>query len=374
METRPNKKNVSIQQVLTALIDYSTVFPPTYLHQFTDLEGADLEALRSVWPQVHPQRRHALLEDLEELAESDTMVSFDNVARLALDDPDPRVRTVAIRLLWEAEDPRLAPIFQALLENDENIEVRAAAATALGLFIYLGELEELDANLQRKIEDQLITVMKSSIDPLVRRRALESLGFSSRDEVAPLLREAYASDDSDWVSSALFAMGRSADQAWAPEVKRMLHSPKANIQLEAVRAAGELQIDTTRRALLDLLEEEAQDSEVRPAVIWSLSQIGGEEVRETLEQILEETEDEEEIELLENALDNLSFTEDMDPFGMLELGGLGQVDREVNLEADEGAPDEVPDLEDEEEDEPGGSSSGYTGRDPGKDRNRRTSS
>lgn len=367
MYSRPKKKNVSIQQVLTALLDHQTLFPPAYLHQFSDLEGADLEALRSVWPQVHPQRRYSLFEDLEELAEADTLVSFDNVARLGLDDSEPRVRTVAIRLLWEDQDPRLAPIFIKIMNDDEDLSARAAAAAALGQFVYLGELEEIDESVLRKVEDNLIRKMRSDDDTLVRRRALESLGYSGRDEVPPLLREAYNSGDPDWMSSALYAMGRSADQSWGPDVKRMLNYPKVNVQLEAVRAAGELQIDNTRRILLDLLEEEAQDSEVRFAVFWSLSQLGGEEVRETLEKILEEADDDEEIDMLEKALDNLSFTEDVDPFSMFDFGGLGQVDREVDLESQDDDSDSGIAL-DGGDDQDGSPSSGPSLRKPGRNR------
>ena len=80
------------------------------------------------------------------------------------------------------------------------------------------------------------------------------------------------------------------------------------------------------RGPLGALEEEAQDSEIRAAIFWSLSKIGGEEVRETLETILEETEDEEEVEILEEALDNLSFTEDVGLYGGASLGTYTHAD------------------------------------------------
>ncbi len=322
--SQSQKKNVPLQQVLAALLDEQNVFPPAYLHHFSDLEGANLQSLRSIWPQVEAHRRLALLEDLEELAEADTLVSFDNVARMALQDTDPRVRAAAIRLLWEDEDARLAPIFIRMLEHDEDAGVRAAAAAALGLFVYQGEVEEIPEETLHQVEDSLLRVQAGPDEPLVRRRALESLGYSGREEVPGLIRAAYDSADTDWLASALFAMGRSADETWAPEVLRMLRYPKANVQLEAVRAAGALALEKSRRTLLDLLEEEAQDSELRAAVFWSLSQIGGEEVRETLERILEETEDDEEAEILEDALDNLSFTEDTGMYGLFDFAEAGQ--------------------------------------------------
>lgn len=326
LTNHPQKKNVSLQQVLAALLDDQSVFPPAYLRHFSDLEGADLESLRSVWPQVKAHRRLALLEDLEDLAENDTLVSFDAVARMALTDEDPRVRTVAVRLLWEDEDPRLASAFIQMMNEDADAGVRAAAASALGLFIYLGETEKIPEQILHQVEESLLKVHAGQDDALIRRRALESLGYSGRPEVAKIIQAAYASQDMDWVASSLFAIGRSADSAWEPQVMRMLRYPKANVQLEAVRAAGALELEKSRRILLDLLEEEAQDSEIRAAIFWSLSQIGGEEVRETLETILEETEDEEEAEILEDALDNLSFTEDVGLYGLFDFANAGGMD------------------------------------------------
>lgn len=329
MASHPQKKNVSMRQVLTALLDDQNPFPPAYLQHFSDLEGKELSALHSVWPQVSTIRRVSLLEDLEEINDSDTLVDFNAIARLALTDPDPRARTLAIRLLWEEEDPRLAQPLIKMMNEDPDANVRAAAASGLGKLIYLGELEEIPEDVLHQVEAALLNTTSGSDEVLVRRRALEALGFSGRKEVPALIRKAYESNDTDWLSSALYAMGRSADQTWEPDVKRMLRNPKANVQLEAVRAAGELSLESTRRILLDLLEEEGQDSDTRAAIIWSLSQVGGEEVRDTLEGLMEETDDDEELEILENALDNLTFIEDVGTFGLFNFDQLGQPNEEI---------------------------------------------
>jgi hypothetical protein len=66
---------------------------------------------------------------------------------------------------------------------------------------------------------------------------------------------------------------------------------------------------------------EEEDADILSAVIWSLSQIGGEDVRTYLESLLDQLddEDEEQIAFLEEALDNLSFTEDLDRFDLLAV-------------------------------------------------------
>jgi hypothetical protein len=56
-------------------------------------------------------------------------------------------------------------------------------------------------------------------------------------------------------------------------------------------------------------------------VIWSLSKIGGRGVRQVIEVSLEDAEDPEEIRLLEEALENLDFTEQVNSFDMMYVEG-----------------------------------------------------
>jgi len=70
--------------------------------------------------------------------------------------------------------------------------------------------------------------------------------------------------------------------------------------------------------LLQMLEdEEEDDDEVISAAIWSLSQIGGEDARIFIANLLDQTEDEDLSDFLEEALENLAFTEDFERFQML---------------------------------------------------------
>jgi HEAT repeat protein len=188
----------------------------------------------------------------------------------------------------------------------------------LGLFVQLGEFEDIPDELHHQIEDVLLEVTNSEDDPSVRRRALEALGFSSRDEVPVLLESAYNREDPAWKASAIFAMGRSSDRRWADHVLRMLVSEERSIRMAAVQAAGELSLKAARPLLLTLLEEEFDDA-IMGAAIWSLSQIGGEDVRLYLQNLLDNVEDDSQAVLLEDALDNLTFTEDMSDFDLLSL-------------------------------------------------------
>jgi HEAT repeat protein len=276
----------------------------------------ELKSLLDVWPQVKPSRKLTLLEELDALAENDTLVSFDDFARALLTDPEPDVRTRAIRLLDEYEDPKIVPSYLDMLKNDPDVNVRVEAANALHLFVDLGELEEISQDIYHQVEDALLASENSEDDVRVRRAALESLGYSSRPEVSTLIDSAFHRRDPAWQVSSLIAMGRSADERWGENVTHSLVHVNDNIRKAAVQAAGELSLQLARPILLKMLGEEEDESTLN-AAIWSLSQIGGEDVRTYLENLLDQIEDDDQIAFLEEALDNLAFTEDLERFDLL---------------------------------------------------------
>ena len=319
--------------VIDALLDESKPFPPAYLPRFSDIPGSDLRALMRVWSQVPLVRKRALLEDLENIVEADTIVSYYDFAAALLRDPDAQVRLLSIRLLWEENDTRLIPVLLQMMVSDEDPLVRASAANALGVYVYHGELEEIPEDKLHLVEDKLLEVMKGSDIGEVRRRALESLGYSSREEIPPLIEDAYKNGSQDWVVSAIFAMGRSADQRWKKYVIDNLDHPSDKVRFEAVRAAGELEIKSARQQLLNAAYKD-DDIDVRHAAIWSLSQLGGDQAQRLLERMLENADDDEEIQILEDALDNLSFTNDMEQYNLLEVDEDELEDDQIEIQDD----------------------------------------
>jgi len=331
--------------IVEALIDYDQPFPPRMLRTFSDLTPNHLRELKATWPTVKHERKVALLEDLETVAESDTLVNFDEFAKMALRDEDPAVRVLAIRLLWECEEARLVPIFTEMMHEDLVEDVRAAAASALGKFVLLGELETIPEELRISNVQNLLDVAMGEDLPMVRRRALESLGFSSHPKVPELIEKALKTQETQWLTSALYAMGRSADERWENLVQDYLSSEDGEVQFEAIRAAGELEIEDAREELFELLDRTNDDADLRYAIIWSLSQIGGNSVKRKFEELVEKCTDDEEAEWLEKALDNLELGGDLNEMELLEFG-----EDKANAE-DSDETDEDEDEEDDEDDE-----------------------
>ncbi len=312
------EKNTSINKLIAELGESGQELSRNTLQQFSDMDSASLKAVHEAWPGVSVERKRKLLEGLEDLSEEDTLVCFDDFARSLLGDPDPEVRMRAIRLLDEADDTKLIPVFIGIMNEDRDSETRAEAASALGKFVELGELEEISEASRRQVEDALLEKANSEDHLLVRRNALESLGFSSRPEVITLIESAFRRENPEGQASALFAMGRSFDERWEEPVLSSLMDASSLVRLAAVEAAGELRLASARTALFRVLEEEEED-DISSAAIWSLSQIGGEDARLYIENLLDLAEEEEDVEFLEEALDNLEFTDELNQFDLLSI-------------------------------------------------------
>lgn len=331
-------KQIDFRKIIDALLDDDAFFPVEYFAAFSDIERGDLSLLKNIWHQITPQRKAKLFENLELIYESDFTKDFSQVAILGLDDLNGVIRASSIRLLEEIDSRRLILPLIELLVNDTDINVRAQAATALGRFVYLGELEEIPQEDYEQIEEVLLTILANEESELVRQKTLESIGYSGREEIKSFIQNAYLSTNNNWIKSAVVAMGRSADEFWVDKVLTSLINPNAYIQLEAIRAAGELEIKSARKLLLKLILNDELDEDARTAAIWSLSKIGGEGVDILFQKLMDETEDEIEIMFLEDAMDNLQLTNGFLPeleFLEVEEADPSQM-REFSFEDDEG--------------------------------------
>lgn len=313
-----NEPKASLQKAIGQLTDGVAKFSRRMLQEFSDLDPESLKTIQAAWPEVPAEHKRKLLDGLRELSDESTLVSFDVLARSLLNDPEATVRIRAIRLLDESEDPKLVPVLIGILLKDEDREARAEAASALGRYVELGELEEISESLLRQVEDALLQKANSEDQVAVRRNALESLGFSSRPEVQTLIESAFRRESPDWQASAIFAMGRSSDERWEEYVLSRLLDVHTIVRLAAVEAAGELRLASARTLLFEVLENE-DDDDISSAAIWSLSQLGGEDARLYIQNLLDLAEEEEDVQFLEEALENVEFTDELIRMDLLAI-------------------------------------------------------
>jgi len=296
---------VDIDRLIEELSDETRTLSIARLYNLSGLDHEEIERFSAAWPQVPASRRRKIISHLVDIAEANFEADFDAVFRACLADEDEFVRTQAIEGLWEDEDIKLIRPLLAFLRDDPSAAVRAAAATSLGRFVLLGELEKLSATLSNSVCEALWEVIHSlEEDVEVRRRAIESMAYSSEEAMAEVIADAYADDDRRMRVSAVFAMGRSADPRWKSTVLRELTNPNPEMRYEAARACGALEVEEAIPYLRNLIYD--NDRDIQEVSIWSLGQIGGAEARRILEDCYEEA-DEILCEVIEDALGELAL-------------------------------------------------------------------
>jgi HEAT repeat protein len=308
-------RKTPFEDALENLQNADELLMPLLVYHLSDLEGEKVRQVEEIWGNIPVERKRTLLEEMEQLIEENYLLSYEAVSCIGIHDEDPYTRFLAARSFYIYETIEMIPTLLEMLENDPDRDVRAACASSLGKFTYLGEIEEICPERHEEIVTCLLKTVKGQGAKKVRRHALEALGYVTHKDVPALIEEAYQRDDIDWQVSALFAMGRSYDRRWKAKVLRMLDHQHPKIRLEAARAAGEIHIKEAIPDLIELLDDE----ETRSAAIWALSQVGGEDEERLLQRILDETDDAEEARFLQDALDNLAFNMDIDHFDLLDF-------------------------------------------------------
>jgi len=260
------------------------------------------------WIVIELERRRQIMQRLVEFTEDNFELNFDSIFKYCLNDEDAEVRSKAIEGLWESEEASLINPLINLLEQDSSEKVQAAAATALGKFAMLAELDKLRSYHASQVRDALLAVISNESKPLeVRRRALEAAAPLSIPEVATAITEAYHSDNSKLRAGAIYAMGKNCSRSWLPILLKELDCAEDEVRYEAAVACGELGEEETVPYLIELTDD--SDFNVQLAAIQALGKIGGEDAKERLNQCLSHS-SKAIREVAEQALDELEAVED----------------------------------------------------------------
>jgi HEAT repeat protein len=302
---QPDSNATNLAPTIDAIVGGD--FSRSRLAALSDLDRPRAAHLRQQWPEIPATERHALLLALAELSNEAIDYNFNRVFRVALDDPDPVIRQLAVGDLWEDQGRDLPEIFVRLLREDPSVDVRASAADALTAFcdaIADGDSDVLD-------RDDLIGLFAGIIEdpaesPLVRRRSLGAVAaFAGDPRIDDLIRLGLDDEDQAVVSGAVYAMGRTANVKWLPEIQEFMQSEDAELRFEATRAAGLLGEADVVPELAELVYD--PDAEVRASALEALGSIGGPAAIRVLRQA-EQDEDFDDAEGVDEAIDAALLT------------------------------------------------------------------
>ncbi|MEA3408184.1 MAG: HEAT repeat domain-containing protein [Chloroflexota bacterium] len=332
------------EAALDKLADGTEPLDRRLLKHFSVLTRAEERRLEERFGTVDRERRRQLLKKLIACAEEDFRLDYTAFFYFCLDSDDPVVRRRAIEGLWEEERAAFAERLLEMLASDPAAQVRAAAAEALGRFLFMAGSESFGAKLGPAIQEALDRAIHADEDTDVVRRAIESIAYVNEPRVYRIIEAAYEEGGQRMRESAVFAMGRSAVDRWTDIVIDELGSRSPAMRYEAARACGEIQAKRAVDPLGELLGD--ADPEVRTMAVWALGQIGGERAEEILEYCVEEG-DEVLREAASEALEELRFL--AEPLSLLEVpleGAVsgGQKSEQESEDEDEEWADEILDM------------------------------
>jgi len=277
------------------------------LLNLSGLTADEVNEFRETWNSLTIERKQEILGRMAEVTDDHPSVDFTAVFRLGLADIDEAVRIEAIDGLWDCQDRWLLVDLMEMAESDASIEARAAAASSLGKFALLAELDELLTADRDRLRDLLERLIENEREPLeVRRRAIEAISPFSDDDINDYIRSAYYDDDLKMQSSAVYAMGVHCDPAWLPALLKELKSEYPELRFEAARACGEMEDRRATEALAEAAQDD--DAQVRRAAIESLGRVGGPAARQALRRLTEAM-DESISEAAQAALEELEATD-----------------------------------------------------------------
>ena len=277
--------SLPIEEIIADLVSTEQALRSSSLVDLSNLSSEELGLLQQAWANIQPKRRCRIICRLVEMAEDNCELDFDNIFRDCLKDQDAEVRTKAVEGLWESEDASLINPFINLLEKDSSESVPVAAATALGKFAMLAELNKLRSGYTSRICQALLGVISDeNRDVEVRRRALEAVAPLNLPQVGKIIKEAYHSHSRKFKISAIYAMGKNCNRSWLPVLLEELSSADTEIRYEAVAACGELGEKEAAPYLMKLIGD--PDVDIQVAVLQALGKIGGSETKRCLQQCL----------------------------------------------------------------------------------------
>jgi HEAT repeat protein len=278
--------------------------------RLSDLSREDGRILARVWPDFPEELREAIVRRIDELSEERIDVNFRRALRVALEDSSPTVRQLAVLALWEEDSTDLLGRFEDILAHDASEDVRAQAAAALEKYVVRAAEGDLDAEEAERLRSLLLAATNPNEPLIVQRRALEALGpLGSDPQIRDLISEFYESDEQALRISAIYAMGRSLQSEWMPDILAELENDDAELRYEAARAAGSMGLQDALPGLLAAAKDE--DAEVRHAAISAIGQIGGRGGARALERLADEA-DEADFELIQSTLEDVNAL--LEPF------------------------------------------------------------
>lgn len=304
------KREHSFGEVMILLVQGKESLSVADLSVFSALTAENMNTLQKEWAKLSDERKEYLFEGLYLYTHEDMIPDFSEMGYFGLTDNNPKIRRFSLGLLVDCRKSTFLDKVIDMAKNDPDEDVRRSAIEILGQFVIDLDLEELPKKEGKKAVKAL-EALKDDKSGKIRLSVMESLAFMDHPLVPAMIQSALSSDGDESVMSGLRAIQHSLNKRWVDDVIEQLDHPNTDVQVEAIKAAGLLQSKKAKNPILRILTSfDELESDVLDAAILAISQIGGDQSREIIEELADVFEDDEDMqELFDEAKDNLDLAD-----------------------------------------------------------------
>lgn len=303
------------------------------IRSLTDLPEEKAPSFLAVWNTLDEFRRESIMRTMLATASADMLLDYTAIVSSDLANANPVIRRIALNLMQDIRKSAFLDQVIHLAQTDPDPEVQKDAIEILGFFLNDLIEKKHQAHKTDRARAALLSLLEEKRED-IRFQAMQALAYLDDDTIRPLIRHCFTCHDPNVLCAGLRAVQRSMNDQWVQDVLENLEHEDHTVRLEAIRAAGALQMRSALDKILLLLTQfDRLDEETLDAAILAASQIGGDEAAEMLS-LLEEAlaSDEETADLFEQAHANLDLIE-------FESKMFSE-DNESNAESDESEYDE----------------------------------
>ncbi|HWS23235.1 MAG TPA: HEAT repeat domain-containing protein [Anaerolineales bacterium] len=294
---------MNVNELITLLKDSSGDLPDRLGYFLTSYNRAELADFCGHWQEIPLTKREEIIGLLEQHSSSYLTDEIALALFQAETDSNIKIRCMDLMDMTDSLDSTRMVIKAALEDADKNIRLKAIGL--LSECAYDIELEEIDSELAADVMKALLSLRKDP-DEEIQQSALYSASFVYSDEVEQWIKEAFNKKGNTWQETAMYAVGRNLNPDWESRVMDGLYSKHGGIRRAAILSAGDMSLENSRDRLIELLDEEI-GSDLFEDVIIALGKVGGDNIRELLESIGENSDDEDVKDAVEEALMDLEL-------------------------------------------------------------------
>lgn len=298
------------ERILETLRDGESTLSEEEIRSLTDLAEDQANVFHKIWDKLNDEHKLQNMRVMLSAAAEDILLDYTAIVRTDLLSPNPTIRRIALHLMQDLRKSYFLEEVIRIAQTDTDPEAKKDAIEILGFFLNDLISQKHQQHKLEKARGALLELV-SAEEQDIRFCAMEALAYLDEEVIHPLIRLCFASHDPQTLASGLRAVQRSMRTQWQQDVLENLDHEDPAVRIEAIRAAGALQMQSGLEKILLLLTQfDRVDQETLDAAILAASQIGGDEASEMISLLEEALEsDEESIELFEQARSNLELLE-----------------------------------------------------------------